>query len=230
MTMDSGIKHSDLASRVEYDGFAIVPACLDESVVTQICGSMDDDKYGRRNLLGDPIVQQVALSNAVRSVVASVLGPVFFAVKATFFNKTPSANWKVPWHQDLTITVRDRINLAGFGPWTVKDGVLNVQPPVEILTEILAVRIHLDINDGDNGPLRVIPGSHRYGRLSIQQIADWDKSDCVTCLVPRAGALLMRPLLLHASSASKVAKNRRVIHLEFATEELPGGLKWHTKI
>jgi ectoine hydroxylase-related dioxygenase (phytanoyl-CoA dioxygenase family) len=224
------IRHSELAFQVEREGYAILPVCFDEPSLGQLCRAMAEEKYGQRNLLGEPIVKQLALSNAVQAVVGSVLGSHFFAVKGTFFNKTPNANWKVPWHQDLTIMVRDRVDVEGFGPWTVKDGVQNVQPPYEILTRILAVRVHLDENDADNGPLRVIPGSHHHGRLSAQQIADWDKRASVTCFVPQGGALLMRPLLLHASSASKLPKNRRVIHLEFTTEELPGGLQWHTKI
>jgi hypothetical protein len=44
--------------------------------------------------------------------------------------------------------------------------------------------------------------------------------------LPRGGVLLMRPLLLHASSASQVPRHRRVLHIEWAAQELPGGLQW----
>ena len=193
MTTNGLTEHSELSSQVERDGFAILPVCLDESSLNQLGCAIGGEKYGQRNLLEEPIVRQLARSNAVRTAVSSVLGSHYFAVKCTFFNKTPTANWKVPWHQDLTITVRDRIDVEGFGPWTIKDGVQNVQPPQEILSRILAMRIHLDENDADNGPLRVIPGSHHYGRLLAPQIANCDKNDSVTCFVPRGGALLMRP-------------------------------------
>ena len=132
------------------------------------------------------------------------------------------------WHQDLTITVRNRVDAPGFAPWTIKDGVQNVQPPADILERILAIRIHLDDNDIENGPLRVIPGSHRSGRLSSERIAGYHTSNAVTCTVPRGGALLMSPLLLHASSACFAPSNRRVVHLEFSDANLPAGLDWYT--
>lgn len=139
------------------------------------------------------------------------------------------SNWRVAWHQDLTIAVRERKTVEGFGPWTTKDGVLHVQPSAEVMNGILAIRLHLDESASDNGPLRVIPGSHREGRLSAERISSWHKQESITCTVPRGGALLMRPLLLHASSACAVPKPRRVIHLEFAAAELPHGLDWHEK-
>ena len=86
---------------------------------------------------------------------------------------------------------------------------------------LLAIRLHVDESGIDNGPLRVIAGSHRKGRLSAEQIASWNKETAVTCTVPKGGALVMRPLLLHASSSCVVPKSRRVIHLEFAAAELP---------
>jgi ectoine hydroxylase-related dioxygenase (phytanoyl-CoA dioxygenase family) len=98
------------------------------------------------------------------------------------------------------------------------------------MSRILAIRLHLDDSGPDNGPLRVIPGSHKQGRFSAEQVANWPKTNSVTCTVPNGGALLMRPLLLHASSACAVPKPRRVIHLEFAAEELPHGLEWHDKV
>jgi ectoine hydroxylase-related dioxygenase (phytanoyl-CoA dioxygenase family) len=150
--------------------------------------------------------------------------------KRDFFNKTRSSNWKVVWHQDLTIAVRERRDVDGFGPWTVKAGVVHVQPPAKVMAGILAIRLHLDENGLDNGPLRVISGSHREGRFSAEEIANRVKENSVTCTVPKGGALLMRPLLLHASSACAIPKSRRVIHLEFAAADLPHGLEWHDRV
>lgn len=224
------LTHEEIASSLARDGFALLRSCLNQQTVERLCESLDDTQYGQRNLLREPIIQELARSREVRSLVASVLGPNCYAVKGILFNKTQKSNWKVPWHQDLTITVQNRVEAEGFGPWTTKSGVVNVQPPADVLDRILAIRIHLDANDNQNGPLRVIPGSHKYGRLTGEQIAIWDKSEAVACLVPRGGALLMRPLILHASSACQLPKNRRVIHLEFSSEDLPDGLRWHTKI
>jgi len=222
--------HEEFVSTVERDGFAIIPSCLDDSSIKRLSESLDDTQYGQRNLLREPIIQELARSQEVRRVIAPVLGPNCFAIKGILFNKTQKSNWKVPWHQDLTITVHDRIEAEGFGPWTIKGGVVNVQPRADVLRGILAIRIHLDANDNQNGPLRVIPGSHNHGRLAAEQIASWDKSGAVTCLVPRGGALLMRPLILHASSACQLPKSRRIIHLEYSSADLPSGLRWHTKV
>lgn len=218
------------ANKIESNGFAILERCLNELTVKRLCESLDDTQYGQRNLLREPVIQELARSPEVRGVIASVLGPNCFAVKGILFNKTQKSNWKVPWHQDLTITVQDRVEAEGFGPWTIKNGVVNVQPPSDVLRGILAIRIHLDANDHQNGPLRLIPGSHKHGRLTAEEIAKWDKSESVECLVPRGGALLMRPLLLHASSACRFPKSRRVIHLEYGSESLPSGLRWYTKV
>ncbi len=123
-------------------------------------------------------------------IMETVLGPECFAVRGIFFNKTRSSNWKVVWHQDLTIAVRERTEISGFGPWTMKAGVLHVQPPPEIMNGILAIRLHLDESGVDNGPLRVIAGSHREGRLSKEQIGIVDKENAVTCTVRSGGALI----------------------------------------
>jgi ectoine hydroxylase-related dioxygenase (phytanoyl-CoA dioxygenase family) len=137
----------------------------------------------------------------------------------------------VPWHQDLTIAVRERREAAGFGPWSVKDGVVHVQPPDEVIARMLAVRIHLDDADAKNGALRVIPGSHREGRLSAEAIGLWTTTcEGVTIDAPAGSALLMRPHLLHASSAAERPSQRRVIHLEYAAERLPFGLEWNEMV
>src|SRR4051812_45319436 len=38
------------------------------------------------------------------------------------------------------------------------------------------------------------------------------------------------PLLLHASSAALVPTHRRVIHIEFAADDLPAPLQWSTRV
>jgi ectoine hydroxylase-related dioxygenase (phytanoyl-CoA dioxygenase family) len=215
---------------VQREGFAVVPACLDEGTVDLLCKDFDDSRYPERNILSVPSVHELASSKPVRQVMESVLGPHCFAVRGIFFNKTPSSNWKVVWHQDLTIAVREPRELNRFGPWTRKAKVWHVQPPADVMSGMLSIRLHLDESGLDNGPLRVISGSHLQGRLSTEEIARLEKGNCVTCAVPKGGALLMRPLLLHASSACIILQPRRVIHLEFAATELPNGLEWHDRI
>ena len=221
---------SALKPLVEHAGFAVVPVCLDGGTIELLCKEYDDSRYSERNIFSVSSVHKLASSRPVREVMESVLGSHCFAVKGIFFNKTQSSNWKVVWHQDLTIAVRERRELNGFGPWTRKAGVWHVQPPADVMSGMLSIRLHLDESGLDNGPLRVISGSHMQGRLSAAEIARSEKGDCVSCVVPRGGALLMRPLLLHASSACVIPRPRRVIHLEFAATELPRGLEWHDRV
>jgi ectoine hydroxylase-related dioxygenase (phytanoyl-CoA dioxygenase family) len=219
-----------LRRQVERNGFAVVPVCLDEGIVEHLCKQFEETQYPQRNLLSIPSIRHLATTKRVREVIEAVLGSKCFAVRGIFFNKTQTANWKVVWHQDLTISVRERRDINGFGSWTIKDGVLHVQPPADVMSGMLAIRLHLDESGPDNGPLRVIAGSHKQGRLSAVQVVSLTKETAVTCCVPKGGALLMRPMLLHASSACVIPKPRRVIHLEFAATELPQDLEWHEKL
>ena len=161
------------------------------------------------------------------SLVRPVLGENAFAVRGILFDKKDGANWKVPWHQDVTIAVRDRIDVDGYGPWSIKQDVLHVQPPASALEKMLSVRLHLDDCPRTNGALRVIPRSHQNGKLSQGQIeTESTESEAVMCEVLRGGALLMRPLLIHASSAAESPDHRRVIHFDYANNALDGGLRW----
>ncbi|MBB4639163.1 phytanoyl-CoA dioxygenase family protein [Longimicrobium terrae] len=228
------------AAAVRRDGFAIVENVADSATVAVLLDELAavdgpgairrrGSVHAVRNLLeAVPAVRDLARSAAARALVEPVLGAECFAVRGILFDKTPDANWKVAWHQDLTIAVRERREVPGFGPWSEKAGITHVQPPAEVLRDMLTVRVHLDPCGTENGPVQVIGGSHLHGRLSPEEIDEWrDGNDAVPCTSPIGGALVMRPLLLHASSASTVPDHRRVVHLEFAAGDLPGGLEWH---
>jgi ectoine hydroxylase-related dioxygenase (phytanoyl-CoA dioxygenase family) len=210
------------------DGFAIltdvIPASRADELAEALAGL--GAGYGMRNLLRScPAI--AALAEDLKSLVAPVLGMDAFAARGIFFDKLPGANWEVGWHQDLSIAVAERLDAPGYGGWSVKRGVPHVQPPVEVLKRMLTVRLHLDDCGADNGPLRVLRGSHACGRLTDEQTERWEQTgEVVRCLVPKGGALLMRPLLLHASAPAENPRHRRVIHLEYAAEPLPHGLSW----
>jgi ectoine hydroxylase-related dioxygenase (phytanoyl-CoA dioxygenase family) len=185
--------------------------------------------YAMRNILEIEAVRAWAQSETVRHALAPILGEEFLAVRGILFDKTPGANWKVGWHQDLSIAVKERVEVPGFGLWSQKAGVTHVQPPREVLEEMLTIRLHLDVCDETNGPLRVLPGSHTQGKMTPEEIKEYrQQTEPVICVSPRGGALLMRPLLLHASSPALSPKHRRVLHLEFAATRLPSGLEWIT--
>ncbi|QJE74121.1 phytanoyl-CoA dioxygenase family protein [Aerophototrophica crusticola] len=149
-------------------------------------------------------------------------------MRATLFDKTPAANWKVAWHQDLAIAVAGRADVAGFGPWSVKDSIPHALAPTEVLERMVALRLHLDDCGPANGALRVVPGSHRLGRLDAAgAVAAAKASGNVACAAAAGDVLLMRPLLLHASPPAEAPGHRRVLHLDYAAGGLPGGLRWH---
>ncbi len=187
--------------------------------------------YGVRNLLEIcPQVRSLAATPSVRQFATAVFGPDAFAVRAIFFDKVPDANWSLFWHQDNVIAVKERHDTPGFVGWSQKAGVWQVQPPAEILAQMVAVRIHLDDCGANNGPLRVIPGSHRSGWLD-DQLDDWKaRVPEVVCKVRCGGVVTMCPLTLHASAPSEAVGHRRVIHIEYAATDLPAKLEWNNRI
>ncbi len=149
-------------------------------------------------------------------------------VRGIYFDKSADANWQVSWHHDLTVALRDHVEHPGFGPWSVKGGIPHAHAPAACLEQMLTVRLHLDDANETNGALRVLPGSHRFGRLTDEQANELCASVPEHLCVASAGAaLLMRPLLLHASSRSSSGAHRRVLHLEYAGFRLPQELQWH---
>jgi ectoine hydroxylase-related dioxygenase (phytanoyl-CoA dioxygenase family) len=189
--------------------------------------STESRRGGVRNLLDLPKMRELAESSVISREVEAVLGGNARVVRGILFDKTEGANWKVPWHQDVTIAVNQKVETEGFGPWSLKAGVLHVQPPAHVLQRMVSIRLHLDDCPEENGALRVIAGSHASGKLDerlIQELAE--RSVAVTCAMRRGGALMMRPLLVHASSASSIPGHRRVVHFDYAAVELPSGMDW----
>ena len=227
-----------MTSQIDADGYAVQEAILTESEIAALVDAIERQQDGEkllrsgrifavRNLLDLTEIAKLAESVPVRQLAEAVLGGPAFAVRGILFDKIPEANWKVPWHQDVTIAVRAREDVEGFGPWSTKAGILHVQPPAQVLERMISIRLHLDACDESNGALHVIAGSHRAGRIAEGEIPSiLAKSRACTCTVGRGGAMLMRPLLLHASSPSYAPAHRRVIHLDFACEGLPFPLKW----
>ncbi len=228
--------------QLEQDGYAIVDGLIDLAHAKQLCSAIENipageevrrktNVYGIRHLLklSSPCRNLAALPE-IRALVIPVLGEQCFAVRATFFDKVPGANWNLRWHQDSVIAVKQRIDTPGYHAWSTKASIVQVRPPVEVLENMLAIRIHLDDCPISNGALRILRGSHkqRWQRDEISKAKS--KFETVTCGVPLGGALAMRPLVLHASSASDSPSHRRVIHIEYASKELPHGLEWQDRI
>ena len=130
-------------------------------------------------------------------------------------------------HQDLSIPVKDRVESAECSGWSEKEGQVYLQPPASVLEQIVAVRVHIDPCPSESGPLRVVPRSHSFGRVDAVR-ADKLRRERGQLLVPvsRGGALVMRPMILHASSKASHPQPRRVLHFVFGPRILPLGLQW----
>jgi ectoine hydroxylase-related dioxygenase (phytanoyl-CoA dioxygenase family) len=213
-------------------GFTITPGVLSSSECRELLEQMPPTGTGvrggrRLRIVGMPAIDRIAARSPLADIASEFLGRPAFPVRAIYFDKTAQANWKVAWHQDLTVAVRERVDVPGFGPWSVKDGIAHVQPPVDVLERMVTLRLHLDDCAASHGPLRVIPRSHTQGRLSAIDIsAVRARSEEQVCVARTGDVLAMKPLLLHASSAATEPGHRRVLHIEYAADPLPGGLEW----
>lgn len=171
-----------------------------------------------------------AISNpdgALMTLAMQLLGPAARAVRAILFDKTEEANWSVAWHQDRKIAVRERREIAGFGPWSVKDGVQHVEPPFEIMRDMITMRAHLDECGKGSAPLVIALGSHLLGRLPATGIADVVSPLPVAhCLADTGDVWVYATPIVHASERTRSAARRRVLQVDICARELPEGLAW----
>jgi ectoine hydroxylase-related dioxygenase (phytanoyl-CoA dioxygenase family) len=179
----------------------------------------------RRFVKEVPAISPFIFTTRLCDIISHLFGKDYFLVKSIYFDKPEQSNWFVAYHQDLTISVDQKKPIEGFDQWTVKNDQFAVQPPVELLENIFTIRIHLDDTDENNGALKIVPGSHQKGIYRPETI-DWSQEKEIVCKVPQGGIMIMQPLLLHASNRTVNNNKRRVIHLEFSDQPLPGGLQW----
>ncbi|MEQ1798331.1 MAG: phytanoyl-CoA dioxygenase family protein [Lacibacter sp.] len=188
------------------------------------------DLFAIRQFLKEvPGVLDTVFNDNLKAILKELLGDRYFVVKSIYFDKPQTSNWYVSYHQDLTVSVDRKLELAGFEFWTTKQNQFAVQPPLDILQNIVTVRIHLDETNEDNGALKIIPKSHLKGIYRPETI-DWTIESEVSCNVSKGGIMLMKPLLLHSSGRTTNNKQRRVIHIEFSNQELPTQLNWAERI
>jgi hypothetical protein len=218
------------AQEFDRQGFTIIESVLSPARIEAIIAHLDSislDRAGTRNL--HRLAWCIELVGVLRShpTIAELLPFNHVAVQCTLFEKTIDRNWLVPLHQDLSIPVRERCDNIYLSGWSRKEGTLYVQPPIEVLEKLVAIRIHIDDCNSDNGALRVVPGSHDRGRISRIDIPTIKTANGEQlCTIKQGGALIMYPLLLHASSKATIPNRRRVLHFLFGSASLPLGLKW----
>ena len=222
---------TDIFSAAGYAGVPAVLSHADCDAAIRHVEALALTQAGSRNLLALPWCAQLVALLKSNSVVSAQLPLKAVAVQCTLFEKTATRNWGVAIHQDLSIPVRERVTVPGCTGWSRKEGVHYTQPPAAVLAELVALRLHLDPCPPQAGPLRVVPGSHRDGRLSDAEIERLrTQNGEVECTAGRGDALLMRPLLLHTSSRVTGNDARRVLHFLFGPPALPYGLSWQDSV
>lgn len=203
----------------ESSGYLVLEGVLSETVVADISNFVNRlqvESAGTRNVLEYDWCRSVA--NALRSQadISPLLPPKPVAIQCIYFEKSKAQNWLVSLHRDSIFPIKARIESPEWGLWTQKEGRLYGRPPEQVLSSLVAIRLHLENNDEENGPLLVVPGSH---------LAEQENENRVSCLVQAGGVVILRPQLLHASS--KVRSGiRRVLHFVFGPEYLPDGAEW----
>ena len=168
--------------------------------------SVNRSRAGARHLMSHPAVAQLARDPRLLRIAGGAI-----PYRATLFDKSRASNWLVAWHQDTAIPLASRFEAEEWGPWSIKAGISYAHAPAWALEKIVALRLHLDPSTADNGPLLVIPGSHRRG---VFRPGGEDKH--VACVCGRGDVLAMRPLLLHSSQKAASPEPRRVLHIEYA--------------
>ena len=174
-------------------------------------------RAGVRHVLGHPAVKVIAYDPRLLGMAKEILGTSALPFRATLFDKSPDSNWLITWHQDTALPLVEKRETPGWGSWSLKDDVIYAHAPASTLEQVVALRLHLDDSTHDNGPLRVLPGTHQMGVLSDEQVeGEIAKRQPVECLVARGSIVVMRPLVIHASSKSQSPIPRRVLHVEYA--------------
>ncbi|MBA4760116.1 phytanoyl-CoA dioxygenase family protein [Sphingosinicella sp.] len=202
-----------------------VQPCLSQ-LSTVLAGSPADE-VGVRLHGNEALETLLAIEGGIGAIAAMALGPLARPVRAILFNKTPTTNWSLAWHQDRTICVRERCEVEGFGPWTVKQGLNHVAPPFDLLTRMVTIRAHLDDVPATNAPLLIAPGSHAVGMVPVSKVEEIvARCGTMACLAAAGDLWLYSTPILHASEAATEPARRRVLQVDYAAFDLPGGLEW----
>ncbi len=240
MTFRIGETFDAQVRQFEESGFALFRGVFTEDALSDLSLHLKSDAsadaphanagqiYAIRDVFAQhPTVLELASAPPLHDLASLLSENCTRPTKATFFDKRAEANWTLPLHQDLTITVANRAEIPDYTHWATKAGVPHVQPPVAILESIVALRIHLDDCPIENGALDVVPGSHRQGRIGASTLREMYQSGAsIACPAQRGDVLAMRPLLVHGSRKALAPARRRVLHIEYCSEHLAPPLQW----
>ena len=223
---------------LEENGFSVLTDMYSENEISQVSACIENakqegdsfmktkDLFAIRQLMKNvPELSNLLFNKKMTELISDLSESEYFLTKAIYFDKPSESNWFVAYHQDLSISVDKKMELENYVNWTFKKEQYGVQPPIEILKDTITIRIHLDKTSKNNGALKVIPKSHLNG-ITRTDSKDWNIKNEFVCEVEKGGAMLMKPLTLHASNRTTNGKKRRVIHLEFNKHNLTEPMEW----
>ncbi|KOY86720.1 phytanoyl-CoA dioxygenase [bacterium 336/3] len=230
-----------LKSQLENEGFCIVEGIYTEQEIKNIIDIIDQtesnnttfrkskDLFAIRQFHKEvPETLPHIFNDSLKNILLNWFDEGYFITKSIYFDKPADSNWFVAYHQDLTISVNQKVDLPDYQGWIQKQNQYSVQPPVNILENNFTIRIHLDDTTSENGALKVIPLSHQKGILRPENFNFKSEKETV-CTVKSGGVMFMKPLILHASNKTTNQARRRVIHIEFSNQILPTPLEWSEK-
>lgn len=209
------------------DGAEISDVQVDVEKFLSVLSPVSGRKAGVRLRGISGLGQLVDSSSLPGAAVQKYLGQHAIPVRAILFDKNEFTNWTLDWHQDRTIAVAERIETEGYNNWSIKQGIHHVEPPFDILSKMVTIRIHLDDVGPKNAPLKISPGSHKFGRVREKNYSSIVKQCGEEVCLARAGEVWMYATpILHASLAAKVPTHRRVLQVDYSATLLPQGLDW----
>jgi hypothetical protein len=218
------------ALKLGQHGAQFYPQTVSETELSKLRALADPmlgEKSGVRIFGGGIAAAILAPGGGLGLLAGTILGAAARPVRAVLFDKTEDANWSVAWHQDRTIAVRRRRDVAGYGPWSIKDGAAHVEPPFEVMRDMVTLRAHLDDCGEDNAPLMIALGSHRLGRVPTADIPGAIARLATARCIARAGDIwAYATTIIHASEPTRRPARRRVLQVDFAAGALTGGLEW----
>ena len=221
----------------DLDGFGFVLADIELSedqldYIATSLPSVADQRGGSRRLLSHPTVLRLIRHRQLAQLLWSLTGRELVAVDARLLDSACKPETPSQWHQDRLVAVRERLDVHGYGPWSTRVGVSHVEPPLSVLDQMVVLQVHLDDAADGSHALRILPGSHRAGKLTADGIKRLvETQDAVMPVMPKGSLVVMRPLLLHATSASSLrSQHYRVLHVEFAPPEAITPLQWHSTV
>jgi len=229
-------EYKDILCKIREEGFAKAHSIYSTEEIGRILNCIDSevnqDQFAIREfLMGKEHLTSLIFNKKFKALVNKVSPGKSTLIKSLYFNKPPTANWVVNWHQDLTINLKQKVERSPFKFRRTNDKRAVVQPPQKFLESIFTFRIHLDDCSSKNGALRLVPGSHKNGVIDINSWSNnLDKNDFEYCDIKAGGILIMKPLILHSSRRTENTQKRRVIHLEFTSETLPKEPQWKEEL